>query len=113
MKTTKEVLVEAKAIISDPKRWTQGALVEEGEGGRHCYCALGALAKVSGMKQPISSPSAYEPTPAMIALAAAIEPDFVPEHDDAADLVYSFNDDDETSHAAVMAAFDKAIEACS
>lgn len=51
MKTTKELLIEARALIADPKHWTQGAYARDEQGrnvSEHssravCYCSVGAL----------------------------------------------------------------------
>jgi hypothetical protein len=53
-KTTKEILVEARALIEHPANWTQGELAHDRCGYKAhpnepravCWCAIGALKKV-------------------------------------------------------------------
>lgn len=44
---TVEILTKAKQLIADPLNWTQGTYTEERDGNT-CYCALGAIGKVTG-----------------------------------------------------------------
>ena len=46
MTTTIEILKAARDLIAKPENWTQGSYYEV-KGGNHCYCALGAIDKVS------------------------------------------------------------------
>lgn len=51
---TRETLIEARALIEDPKHWTQGTMQTTVRGGPFgsrsitAYCAVGAIAKVRG-----------------------------------------------------------------
>lgn len=57
MKTTKEILVEARAVIADREHWTQENMAIENTGlecsptddDAWAFCALGAVCKVVGM----------------------------------------------------------------
>lgn len=110
MTSTLETLQKARDLISDPKRWTQGAfardtlgrdLFDAGEEDFEpvCFCSLGALAHVSGLHPDGTLPG--ESTLAeVIAKDLGLPPEigFVPD----------FNDTH--THAEVLAAFDAAIE---
>jgi hypothetical protein len=56
MSTIKDVLVEAREIISVPERWTLGANAIDAEGNvvdpcskeATCWCAMGAMFKAAG-----------------------------------------------------------------
>ena len=55
MKHVTEVLTEARNLISDPKRWTQGAYARDAAGLRTewdspnavCWCTIGAIGKAA------------------------------------------------------------------
>lgn len=91
MTTTAEVLRDAKALIADPDRWIKGRnqMILD---GRKCYCSVGAIEAAA------QDDSAY--TAAWIAL-----------HDSLYTWPAQFNDSPKTTHADVMAAFDRAIAA--
>lgn len=110
--TTHEVLVEARELISDPERWTQGCgsrdvagreLDATGdaslEGAIHpsavCWCAGAAIQRVIHSDDP----DVIRPIFSFV-LEAAGEDGWA---------IGPWND--RVSHAEVLAAFDKAIEA--
>jgi hypothetical protein len=85
----------ARALISDPAKWTQGTIARDWTGkgttadavDAFCWCAVGALEKVASNAQPFRAlkwamPSGYR-------------------------SIVSFNDTH--THAEVLALFDKAI----
>jgi hypothetical protein len=53
--TTLEIIKAARELISDPKRWTQGASARDDTGSEHygsdkvavCWCATGAVSEVT------------------------------------------------------------------
>lgn len=97
-----KVLREARALISDPDRWTQGTraldkggkAVEAQDKAAVCWCAEGAMMKVSG--RPLRcAPGLYE-------LRAA-----------AGDLFHTYNIwgvNDQYWHDEVLQMFDRAIK---
>ena len=99
-----ELLIKAQAVIADPRRWTQDVYAKDAEGqvtktlspDAACWCSLGALDKV-----------AHEENTYSTHLTAAGYLDVV-----ADECGYSgipdFNDN--SSHEAVMRAWDKAIK---
>lgn len=93
--TTKAIIVlqQARELLSDPKRWVQGHF-DIG----HAFCAAGAIEKVAGRGTDVEDDAYY-------ALANVIDV-----LSDGTDAIASFNDDDSTTHADVLAAFDLAIE---
>jgi len=104
MKTTVEVLVEARALVDTPQRWGKWYL--EGEKGGP-MCALGALTQVLGFAiRPGVYPS-LDAHAATAALIAALGKDLPTAN--RADIVWSFNDDPSTTHVDVLAMFDRAI----
>lgn len=93
-KTTLQVLVEARARITDPNDWCRGDYFID----NRC-CPLGAIAVAMGKPKNFWSGEAVFNTPANLALSEAM-----------GEAVHKFNDDERNSHADVLAAFDKAIE---
>ena len=90
---TLQVLIEARKLIEKPENWTQGELARD-EGGTSCHpergvrwCAEGAIQKATGDYYY------YD-------IMKAITGDFA---------LYKFNDTH--THAEVLAAFTRAIEA--
>lgn len=104
--TPLEILIAARAKIAEPERWTKGTFSRNAEGepcavdwgpAAVCWCALGAInATTNKMHQLYELKSA-----AKDALALAVSPSH--------DSVAYFNDDPATTHADVLAAFDRAI----
>ena len=99
-----ELLIKAKAVIADPKHWAQDQYAKDAKGystgpaepNAVCWCSVGALDKV-----------AYEENTYKTCLAAT---EYLAEV--SAECGYSgipdFNDN--SSHEAVMKAWDKAIK---
>lgn len=90
MASTRENLIAAKALIDTPEKWGKGTY----EPSPGCYCALGAL-------DAASEGGRWTPFEVMAALTIALP-------DSAKDIV-AFNDDPNTTHADIMALFDRAI----
>ena len=72
MNKAQNLLIAAKAVVSDPAKLISGTLVKNG-----CYCSLGAIGKASGMSDDdLDGVERYEDTfgqwPAVQALAKAI-----------------------------------------
>ena len=100
---TKEVLIKARELISDPNNWTAHAYARDAKGERveinspaACkFCALGAVQRVIGRP--------HDPSLSRKAWNAL--------HEQTSDYsVASVNDNE--GHAAVMEMFDKAIAEC-
>lgn len=94
--SVKEHLIAAKALIDTPEKWHRGSMRADG-----CVCAMGAVAditKAAGRRGWISETREYKE------LRAALPHGF--------NHVPTFNDHPETSHADIMALFDRTIEAC-
>lgn len=95
--TLKENLIRAKALITDPKNWIQGAFARDANGclvssddpSAVCYCSIGAI---KALRLPCN-----EQENTIDYLYKSI-----------GKLIPDFND--ENTHADVMAAWDKAIE---
>lgn len=96
MTTVKENLVAAKALIAEPGDWGK----DEYQPRPGCYCALGALGAVLGMDPD------DDMGPPEKALALAL-----PTPSNNVSRVVDFNDDEHTTHADIMALFDRAIAA--
>jgi hypothetical protein len=92
MATVKENLIAARALIDMPEKWGKGSYQEGG-----CHCAIGAVLKVQGLLG-ISCFAGDEEN----ALKAALP---------TLDMVEHFNDHPFTTHADIMALFDRAIAA--
>ena len=98
-----ELLTKAKALIADPKHWTQGWYARNAEGqvvgpnAPHavCWCSIGAIDK-----------AAYEETTYSTNLAATRYLAEVSE--ECGYNIFEFNDN--SSHETVMKAWDKAIK---
>ncbi len=89
--TLAEDLRAAKALIDTPEKWHQGWY----RNGKGAFCALGACREVTHGKGGDASPAAT-------ALKEAL-PDKWP-------TVVIFNDAADTTHADIMALFDRAIK---
>lgn len=104
MKSTLQILIEGRELISDPKRWTQGQTaldasmqcVFPNSQKAVCWCSLGALAKVIDVD------------------SSELLADHVNAHDARHELsnamgerVWAFND--RHTHEQVLAAWDQAI----
>ncbi len=100
--TVKDNLIAAKALIDTPEKWGQ----EDYEPRPGCFCLAGAIAKVKSLEP---EPRTAEVGPEWDALCYALDelndglsPWPGPIH---------FNDAPGTTHADVMALFDRAIAA--
>lgn len=97
MKTDKQLLIEGRALISDPAKWTQhffakntyGFCVDENSEDAVCFCSWGALSHVQGH-------FVDDDASAFSILKQAM-----------GDTVANFNDTH--THEEVLAAWDKAI----
>lgn len=103
MAIVKENLIAAKALIDTPEKWIKGSLQNAEE---TCFCTYGAAAKVartfphkSGMDSLLTD-----------ALADALPDSFLPDPNGILSIA-QFNDDPSTTHADIMALFDRAIDA--
>ena len=100
MKTTAQILKEARELLSSESRWTQGVIARDVIGvpvGAEsdeavCYCSLGAIDKVAGYQD------AYSGNCATRKLQQVLQ-----------GSVISFNDKQGRKHSEVLAAFDAAI----
>lgn len=103
--TPLEQLKAARELISDHDRWTKGESARNAEGRRVdaddaaavCWCAEGALQKFQGLE--IWGSGAYQALRKAGQSSSAARPF----------SVWSFNDRIATSHADVLALYDKAI----
>ena len=98
MKTVKQILIEARELISDPARWTQGEMARD-KNGDACiishgiaFCSIGAINHV-GILQPLKKDAAYEVLRSVV-------------------RTYVSEWNDTHAHEEVLAAFDRAIEQC-
>ncbi len=99
-----ELLTKAKAVIADPRRWTQGWYAKDAEGqpvGSRksyavCWCSLGALHAVAHEENTYNTRSAA----AWYLTRVSVEFGYIG--------ISDFNDN--SSHEAVMKAWDKAIK---
>lgn len=97
-----EILTQAKSLIDTPDKWIKGKFAAQGPYGYElpfdddaatCFCALGAATRAMG------ETDAYND--ATMALYYALPAGY--------SMVSIFNDDEDTTHADVMALFDRAI----
>lgn len=98
-KTVKENLIAAKALIDTPEKWGKG----DYETSPGCYCVLGAIAAATG----------HDPEEPWLDLPLTIRKQLkLAMMDDAADMdLCDYNDHPDTTHADIMALFDRAIAA--
>ena len=99
-----ELRIKAKAVIADPKHWTQGSYAKDAEGQASapaksdavCWCSLGALDMVAHEEH------AYDARFAAIRYLTKVS------------VECGYNDipglNDNSSHEAVMKAWDEAIK---
>lgn len=107
-KTNKQILMEARELISRPKRWGQGYYAQNTSGemvgpldeDAVCFCGHGALLKVLN-ESPLSAGNEFYQ-------CAGILKKFTPTTERSSYFPY-FNDAIETTHEEVLAVFDKAI----
>lgn len=97
-----DVLVKARALIADPQRWTTGELARDNNG--RGVDPLATTACKWCLEGAVERASDGERRPAVSAYSMLV--DLVPE---SCLAPHEFND--YTTHAAVLALFDRAIEA--
>lgn len=99
-----DILREAREVISDPKCWTKGSFAKTWYGANIgsdspnavAWCSIGAIRKVCRDEEYVQ-----EATVELERTTDSMFPEF--------QCVPEFNDSGNTSHADVMAAFDKTI----
>lgn len=91
----KDDLIAAKALIDTPEKWIRGAFRNA-----HGYCLLGAVREVAARKAP---EACWYDSKMLDALWAHIPGPYA--------NPVGFNDRPNTTHADIMALFDRAIEA--
>jgi len=96
MSTVRENLIAARALIDTPEKWGKGSY----EPSHGCYCALGAIDAVEKTHGGF-----YASEATANALRSAIGNECF--------SIVDFNDAEETTHADILALFDRAIEATS
>lgn len=92
---TSDILVAAKELLSDPSRWTKGALARNENGEQisynattaTCWCTVGAVARVAKENNQFADP-------VMEILTEVASPLILTEYNDAAqhyEIMYMFN----------------------
>jgi hypothetical protein len=51
MPTTKEILIAAKALISNKENWCQNKSIKKKEDGTISYCSIGAIVEIAGVPE--------------------------------------------------------------
>lgn len=100
MKTTVQILEEARELLSDESRWTQGVVARTMDGKPTlvenkeavCFCSLGAIGKQSDRYSSLE-------VKAVRTLQQVV-----------GNGVSCFNDAPERKHSEILEAFDKAIK---
>lgn len=97
--SVKENLIAAKALIDTPEKWGKGrdSFPLTRLGGAKCLCAHGALFEAMGGEWASGSIEAIRKLRASLPSEWRYTPEF--------------NDDPATTHADIMALYDRAIEA--
>lgn len=96
-----DILRAARELIATPDRWTKEWYARDAKGEwadlskATCFCAVGALAKASG----VDDPTGFEDEDISHFLAVAV----------GCDYIVAWNDRAERTHPEVLAAFDRAI----
>lgn len=88
----------ARALIDTPEKWCKESYECDG-----AMCVLGAGQSANGLQE--GGPEYYA------ALRGALPPEWEPDENDWSGDVPQFNDDPATTHADIMALFDRAIDA--
>ena len=111
---TKELLIEARAMIQDPIHWYKGGYAAALVKGQQvpanhkedyaCFCAYGALDTTAEKSGDLGEAEDR----AMHLLDESVPNDFKLRHGGG---VITYNDDPDTTHADILAVFDRAIEA--
>jgi aerobic-type carbon monoxide dehydrogenase small subunit (CoxS/CutS family) len=92
--TTVEILTKARALIAEPEHWCQKHW-HESDGATEAWCAWGAVAETTGMVSDFSNGAIDALNAATFGLGGC--------------GIVDYNDDPGTTHADILAAFDKAI----
>jgi hypothetical protein len=95
MATVKENLIAARALIDTPEKWVQEKYID----GDGCMCAAGAIRKATGER--LGETECW--------LDLFVRREFYCDFGFA--TIEEFNDDRMTTHADIMALFDRAIAA--
>ena len=115
--TVLELLQNARQLLSDPARWTKGCFARNAEGqavhpvlGKAaCWCSVGAIRKEFSREHGYTDRSA---TVSSFLDAHLLLHQLLSSGKHSAGIP-SFNDHPDTTHADVLALFDRAIEHCS
>lgn len=102
MGTLKEDLIKAKALIDTPEKWGKGKLLNE----TRQRCAIGAVEGACLHKPRLDNWDATLACRAALRRAAPSSFEFPR----ANSSIAAFNDHPDTTHADIMALFDRAIE---
>lgn len=97
MASVRENLIAAKALIDTPEKWGKGAFISGSSG---CLCVLGALGVAARSDAYAWN---YQDANALLSV--------LPFKASSETSLAKFNDDPRTTHADVMALFDRAIAA--
>ena len=106
--TSKDILKSARELIADSAHWCQEDLVETRPDGSYAYCALGAVNNATYQLQA-ETDDVHRKT--YFAECRTIAIWRLEEAIDSNQRLAAFNDDLRTTHADVLAVFDKAINA--
>jgi len=123
MKTTRQILSDARDLIAGDETWTRGdfAAVQRFANGRRtyyqpepidspaatCFCSLGAIYRAAETTTSYPSNAAQR---ACAALARVVDTSgWTPPAGDAPHVIVAWNDRPQTKHDDVLAAFDRAI----
>lgn len=103
--STREILVEARSLIEDPNNWSPGTE------NRQCFCSATAIWYAVASNDDAFNAFSREAKAAgrILARVAGIPVKDVWVEDDVWGSIYKWNDN--STHADVMAAFGRAIEA--
>ena len=105
MATVKENLIAAKALIDTPEKWIKGQFRDE----NGCLCARGACGIASG-KGFASKEASRSESQLIRFLPPRMDGHSWQIHGPLSALAH-YNDDPDTTHADIMALFDRAIAA--
>jgi hypothetical protein len=109
-KSTREILIEARELITPPAQWSGPA---DHEHSSHCYCAATAIWEAAADPEnrgiATSSVASVPAGDALAKVAGITLPSSEGELTGTWHFVYDWNDN--ATHDVVLATFDKAIEA--
>lgn len=109
--TAAEIIKQAKALLSDPKKWIKGTYARNRlgasklgwESGAVAFCTLGALQNITG-HQPYGTPAGLKATDYIVHAAKRL----FPGNSRSIYSIPGFNDDLRTTHEDLMQVLDKA-----